>query len=258
MIYQNGGSLYGDTALDINIDSEETVEGFTQLTELFTLYNLPVDVPNFYQHFRNGDLPIGIADFNSYNLILNAAPEIANSWSIAPVPGILDEETGEVKRYMSGGAESTIMFASTKERENQAWSFMEWWSRAEVQAEFGQRLQILYGDEYIWPTANLDAFEMLPYPTSDKAIIVEQAQYILESPRLLGGYMMEREVSNAYNDVVVNGETVRSRIDEVAKTVERETERKLEEFGYIDRDGNVLMEYQVPSVEKVREILKSK
>ena len=258
LIYQNGGSLYGDTALDINIDSEETVEGFTQLTELFTLYNLPVDVPNFYQHFRNGDLPIGIADFNSYNLILNAAPEIANSWSIAPVPGILDEETGEVKRYMSGGAESTIMFASTKERENQAWSFMEWWSRAEVQAEFGQRLQILYGDEYIWPTANLDAFEMLPYPTSDKAIIVEQAQYILESPRLLGGYMMEREVSNAYNDVVVNGETVRSRIDEVAKTVERETERKLEEFGYIDRDGNVLMEYQVPSVEKVREILKSK
>ena len=75
IIYQMDGALYGDTALDILVDSEATVEGFTELTELFTLYDLPVDVPNFYQHFRNGDLPIGIADFNSYNLILNAAPD---------------------------------------------------------------------------------------------------------------------------------------------------------------------------------------
>lgn len=255
LIYQNDGALYGDTALDILVDSEKTVDGFTKLTELFTLYDLPVDVPNFYQHFRNGDLPIGIADFNSYNLILNAAPEIANSWSIALVPGSLDKETGEIKRYMSGGAESTVMFTSNPEREAKAWDFMEWWSRADVQAEFGQRLQILYGDEYIWPTANLAAFALLPYPTKDKATIMEQAQYILEAPRLLGGYMMEREMSNAYNDVVVNGETVRSRIDEVAKTVERETERKLEEFGYIDSDGNVLTQYQVPSVDKVKEIL---
>lgn len=255
IIYQMDGALYGNTALDILVDSEATVEGFTELTELFTLYDLPVDVPNFYQHFRNGDLPIGIADFNSYNLILNAAPEIANSWSIALVPGIEDEETGEVKRYMSGGAESTVMFSSDDEREQKAWQFMEWWSRADIQAEFGQRLQILYGDEYIWPTANLEAFERLPYPTSDKDTILTQAQYILETPRLLGSYMMERELSNAFNDVVVNGDTVRSRIDEVAKTVLRETERKLEEFGYIDSDGNVLKEYEVPSVEKVLEIL---
>ncbi|MBR1439655.1 MAG: extracellular solute-binding protein, partial [Lachnospiraceae bacterium] len=108
LIYQNGGELYGETALDIESDSEATVEGFTELTELFTIYDLPVDVPNFYQHFRNGDLPIGIADFNSYNLILNAAPEIANSWEISLVPGTVDEETGEVLRYMSGGAESTV------------------------------------------------------------------------------------------------------------------------------------------------------
>ena len=67
--------------------------------------------------------------------------------------------------------------------------------------------------------------------------------------------MMERELSNAFNDVVVNGESIRSRIDEVAKTVKRETMRKLEEFGYIDSEGNVLEDYYVPSVEKVREIL---
>ena len=255
LIFQNGGSLYGDTALDITLDSEATVDGFTQLVELFTLYDLPVDVPNFYQHFRNGDLPIGIADFNSYNLILNAAPEIANSWKIKLVPGVKDEETGEILRYMAGGAESSVMFKSDSERELKAWKFLEWWSDAYVQAEFGQRLQILYGDEYIWPTANLEAFAMLPYPTSDKEIIMEQAGYILEAPRLPGSYMMEREVSNAYNDVVVNGESIRSRIDEAVKTVSRETERKLIEFGYLDSEGNIIKPYVAPSVETVRQIM---
>lgn len=255
LIFQNGGQLYGETALDLLIDSEATVKGFTRLTELFTLYDLPVDVPNFYQHFRNGDLAVGIADFNSYNLIRNAAPEIENSWAISLVPGIRDEETGEILRYMSGGAESTVMFHSDDERELKAWTFMDWWSSADVQAEFGQMLQIIYGDEYIWPTANLEAFERLPYPTSDKAIIMEQAEQILEAPRLLGSYMLEREMSNAFNDVVVNGDTVRSRIDEAVKTVNRETARKLEEFGYIDSADNVLTEYPIPSMERVHEIL---
>lgn len=255
LIFQNDGTLYGRTALDVTVDSEETIEGFTQLTELFTLYNMPVDIPNFYQHFRNGDLPIGIADFNSYNLILNAAPEIANSWEISLIPGVVDEETGEIKRYMSGGAESTVMFHSNDEREQQAWEFMDWWSSTEVQAEFGQRLQIMYGDEYIWPTANLEAFGELPYPTKHKQTIMEQAENILEAPRLLGSYMLERELSNAFNDVVVQGKNLRSRVDDVAKVVTRETMRKLEEFGYIDADGNVIKEYLIPSVTQVREIM---
>ncbi|MBO5228615.1 MAG: extracellular solute-binding protein, partial [Lachnospiraceae bacterium] len=255
LIFQNGGSLYGRTALELTVNNEASIEGITQLTELFTIYDLPVDVPNFYQHFRNGDIPIGFADFNSYNLILNAALEIANSWNISLIPGVVDEETGEVKRYMSGGAESTVMFSSNDEREQQAWQFMEWWSSAEVQAEFGQMLQIMYGDEYIWPTANLEAFGNLPYPTAHKEIIMEQAENILEAPRLLGSYMLERELSNAFNDIVVNGETLRTRIDDMVKTVNRETERKLEEFGYIDSEGNVIEEYIIPSVDVVREIL---
>lgn len=254
LIFQNGGSLYGETALELSVNSEASIDGLTELTELFTLYDLPVDVPNFYQHFRNGDLPIGIADFNSYNLIQNAAPEIANSWEIALIPGVPDEKTGEIKRYMSGGAESTVMFASNDEREQQAWEFMDWWSSTQVQAQFGQMLQIMYGDEYIWPTANLEAFEQLPYPTAHKDIIMEQAASILEAPRLLGSYMLERELSNAFNDIVVNGDTLRARVDDMVKTVNRETERKLEEFGYIDSDGNVIREYLVPSVDVVHRI----
>ena len=132
---------------------------------------------------------------------------------------------------------------------------MDWWTSTETQAEFGQMLQIMYGDEYIWPTANLEAFGQLPYPTKDKDVIMEQASYILEAPRLLGSYMMERELSNAFNDIVVNGKSLRSRVDDVVKIVDRETRRKLEEFEFIDSEGNVIEEYAIPSVDKVREIM---
>lgn len=253
LLFQNGASLYSEFAGDTTINSEEAVKGFTELTELFTIYNLPKDVPSFYQHFRNGDLPIGIADYSVYNLLINAAPEIANSWGIALVPGV-EDENGDVNHYSSGGAESTVMFQSNEEREGQAWEFMKWWSSAEVQAEFGQTLQITYGDEYIWNTANTEAFTSLAIRSEDKKVIIEQDEWILEAPRILGTYMLERELSNAYNAIVVDGKNLRITLDNAVKRIDRETERKLEEFGYM-KDGKVIKNYKVPTIETVREIL---
>lgn len=254
LILQNGGSLYTRYAGDSNMTSEESVAGFRELTELFTIYNLPKDIPNFYQHFRNGSMPIGIADYAVYNMLLNAAPEIANSWEIYMVPGT-ETESGEVLRYSSGGAESTVMFTSDPEREAQAWEFMKWWSSAEVQAEFGQTLQITYGSTFLWNTANREAFSLLPWKTTDKETILAQAEWINESPRLPGSYMVEREISNAYNSVVVDGKNLRRTLDNAVKRINRETERKLEEFGYNDANGNVITPYEVPTLERVREIL---
>lgn len=253
LLFQHGATLYSEFAGDTTINSEEAVEGFKELTELFTIYNLPKDVPSFYQRFRSGDLPIGIADFGTYNLILNAAPEIANSWDVSLIPGVVDEN-GEVLRYSSGGAESTVMFQSDDEREQKAWEFMKWWSSADVQSEFGQTLQMSYGSEYIWSTANMEAFETLSIPTDDKEVILAQNDWIMEAPRILGTYMLEREMSNAYNKIVVDGDTLRITLDNAVKLINRETERKLEEFGYI-KNGEVVKEYTVPDIEKVREIL---
>ena len=254
LILQNGGSLYTQFAGDSNLTSEESVAGFKELTELFTIYNLPKDIPNFYQHFRNGSMPVGIADYSVYNLLLNAAPEIANSWEIHMVPGTVTED-GETLRYTAGGAESTVMFSSDPEREAQAWEFMKWWSSAQVQAAFGQTVQITYGSSFLWNTANIEAFSMLPWKTKDKETILAQAEWINESPRLPGSYMVEREISNAYNSVVVDGKNLRRTLDNAVKRINRETERKLEEFGYNDANGNVITPYEVPTLERVREIL---
>lgn len=257
IIFQSGGRLYDTYVENAALTSEAVVEGFTTLTNLFTIYNLPKDVPNFYQHFRNGDYPIGISDFGTYNLISNAAPEIDGSWGVALIPGVADEN-GEIQRYSSAGAESTFLFESTPEREQQAWEFVKWWSSAEVQAEFGQRLQITYGDEYYWNTANYEAFSELPWDSDDKEVILEQLTWTMEAPRALASYMMERELSDAYNLVVLgtNSANVRESLDEAQKNVKRETLRKLEEFGYIE-DGVTIKEYEVPTIEKVHEIIQN-
>ncbi len=255
ILFQSGGNLYDGTVDQAVLTSEENVEGFTTMTNLFTIYNLPKDVPNFYQHFRNGDYPIGISDFGNYNMISNAAPEIDGSWGVALIPGVKDEN-GEVMRYSSAGAESTFLFESTPEREQQAWEFVKWWSSAQVQAEFGQRLQITYGDEYYWNTANAEAFAQLPWDSDDKEVILEQLEWTLEAPRALASYMVERELSDAYNLVVLGAKSasVRESLDDAQKSVKRETQRKLEEFGYIE-NGVMVEEYEVPTVEKVREII---
>lgn len=255
IVMQNGGSLYYETAdLGTALGSKESVDGFTALTDLFTIYNMDVNVDNFYQHFRNGDLPIGIADFGTYNLLTNAAPELSGSWSIAMIPGT-EKEDGTVDRTVCGCAESTVMFKSDADREAKAWEFVKWWSSADIQASFGQNLQITYGDEYMWNSANLDAFDKLPWPEVDREVIKQTASNVIDIARVPGTYILEREMSNAFNDVTVNGQTAQTRLDKAVKAINREIRRKLEEFGYIDSEGNVLKEYRIPTIETVTKIL---
>lgn len=254
LLFQYGASLYGRTAGNTAINSEEAIKGLTELTELFTIYNLPVDVPSFYQHFRNGDMPIGIAEYGMYNLLTNAAPEIANAWDIALIPGI-EDENGEIHRYSSGGAESCVIFKSNDEREEMAWKYLDWWTGAEIQVEYGQTLQTTFGSEYIWNTSNQEAFSQLPWKSEDKQVIMEQTNWMLEAPRILGTYMLEREISDSYNKVVVDGKDLRITVDSAIKRINRETNRKLTEFGYLSPTGEVIKEYIVPTIDRVREIL---
>ncbi|HCJ41088.1 MAG TPA: hypothetical protein DHV89_06025 [Ruminococcus sp.] len=132
---------------------------------------------------------------------------------------------------------------------------MKWWSSAEVQAEFGQTIQITYGDEYMWTTANVEAFAQLPMDNAHKQVVLEFAKNVVDVARVPGTYMLEREMSNAFNSIVVDGDNARSRIDEAVKVINREIDRKLEEFGYTDSEGNTVKDYVIPDIESIKVIL---
>lgn len=254
LILQAGGSIYDKTVGDTTLDSEISLAGFREMTELFTVYNMPTDVPapGFYQQFRDGTLPIGVADLATYNLLLNAAPELDGLWDIALFPGLTNED-GEVLRYTTGGAETMAIMSQT-EMPDEAWEFLKWWSSTETQSEFGSLLQSTYGSEYIWPTANREAFATLPLRAAHKQVIIEQMKWMTEAPWVLGTYMLERELSNAFISVTVNGIEARRAMDTAVKRINRETYRKLEEFGYY-ADGEMLKEFVTPDVSVITRLI---
>jgi len=247
-IYQNGGTLFDEETMLSNLDSEEALRGMTMLTENYTIYDMPYEVQSFYQSFRDGRIPIGISDYSMINLLTNAAPEIAGLWGVAPYPGVKDEN-GVVQRWTLGSAESDIIFADSDKKE-EAWRFLDWWTSTEVQTQFGYTLQSTLGNEYLWNPANLEAMKNTPWIRKHEAIL-EQVKWTREPPRILGGYMIERELSNAITQVVMEGENVRSAMDEAIKRINREITRKLEEFRYIV-DGEVVKPFKVPDIDTVK------
>ena len=54
LILQSGGSIYADTVSDTTLDSDESLKGFREMTELFTVYNMPTDVPSVSGTYAGG------------------------------------------------------------------------------------------------------------------------------------------------------------------------------------------------------------
>ncbi|MFA7106848.1 MAG: hypothetical protein WC154_06055, partial [Candidatus Izemoplasmatales bacterium] len=78
-------------------------------------------------------------------------------------------------------------------------------------------------------------------------IILEQWEYALEASRIPGAYMVEREISNAWNEIVFDDKNPRIALDEAAKISDREILYKMEEFGYVV-EGVVVKDYKVPTI----------
>ncbi|CAM2824911.1 extracellular solute-binding protein [Paenibacillus sediminis] len=249
LIYQNGGDLFTKDGSGTAIDSENALKGIKQMTDLFTVYNMPLNVPSFFNHFRDGSLPIGIADFSTYVQLTSAAPEINGLWGIAPMPGIKGED-GTVHRWAPGTGQSTVIFKSSK-RQNDDWEFLKWWTSAETQSKFGNRMQTIYGPTYKWNTANLEAFGELPWPAQDIEVIKKQWVWLKDIPHIPGDYMLERGISDAWNKIVFDGVNPRRAIEDATIQTNREIAKKLEEFGY-EKDGKLIKPLKVPQLPEAK------
>lgn len=252
-IFQNGGNIYSKDGLTTAINTEKSIKGFELMTELFNVYSVSENAPNFYNNFRYGTMPIGISNFGTYVALMNAAPEIAGLWEIALSPGVKDEK-GDIKPYQVASDRADVIFENSKKKK-EAWEFLKWWLSKEVQVKYAYSLQTKFGPEYMWNTANMAAFEELPFPEKDKRVILNQWKYIKEIPPHPAGYMAEREISNAWTNIVMNGANLRTTLDRAAVIINREINLKLEEFGYI-KNGKVIKEYKIPDVEDIRKLVK--
>jgi hypothetical protein len=86
-------------------------------------------------------------------------------------------------------------------------------------------------------------------------VILEQLSYQKENARHPGGYMVEREASNIWNNVVANDKELIEAIDRSTISADREIIRKLKEFGFLDENGNIIKQYPMDTIEKLQQNL---
>ena len=247
-IYQNEGQIYSDNGFEVDLASPDAIKGIEFLGNLYTTYSLPEQVPSFYNDFRYSKLPVGIIDFNTYVSIKNAAPEIEGKWKLANYPGTLNEETGIVNRSYVGNGTSGIIFKDT-EKKDDVWTFFKWWQSEETQTKFAYDLYTTYGPLYLWLPANKNAIKNLPIDAEDKEVILNQIEWLRDVPRTPGQYMVERGLSDIWNEMVFDGYSVRYAIDRQVLIMNREIRLKMTEFGFLDESGNMIKEYSVKDYE---------
>lgn len=252
-LYQNDGDLYTQDGAAVTFMDEQTISGFNELTDLFKVYAVEEYVASFYNSFRYGDTPLGIGGVSVYVQMTEAAPELAGLWDIAPVPGTLQED-GSVSRQMNASSTTCMIFKNTDMPE-EAWRFLKWWLSAETQTEFASTMELSYGTEYRWNTANLKAFEDTSYSEEHKAVIRSVWEQQRENVQHPAAYIVERELSNAFTNATVNGDTVIEALDASKLVADREILRKLKEFDYCDSEGNLIEDYPIHVMEDLQKKL---
>lgn len=245
LLMQNGGQFYREGGKESDLDSRTGIETFKTWTEFYTDYKLEreFDFPN---RFRTGQMPIGIADYTTYNQLSVFAPEIRGLWGFIPVPGTKkDDDT--ISREVPSGGSGTILLQSAEDKES-SWEFMKWWTSDESQTRFGREMESLMGAAARYPTANIKALDSLPWPVTDYENLKKQFETVRGIPEVPGGYFTGRHLLNAFYKVVVNsadqkvvGITItgekaepRETIVEYVQYIQEEIRAKREEFGLLE------------------------
>lgn len=249
-IYQYGGDIYAEDCLSTAIDSPEAIAAINMMVELFSLYSLPLTSQSFYDSFRNGTMPMGQAGFDTYLQLLTAAPEIQGKWDIT-LPLGAQQADGSIDRTNCVAIKAVCIFEQS-DKQAEAWDFIKWWLSSETQIMFANGIVGTYGETFMWNTANIEAFKTLPIDKKHINTILESWESVYNIPQTPATYIVERGISDAWNAAVFDGVSVRAAISDAVIDINKEMERKMEEFGFIDSDGISLKKYYVPTVDEIK------
>lgn len=231
ILYQNGGEYYNADASRSALDSDEAINAFKEYCEFYTDYKLDQVTPAD-ERFRTGECPIIIADYTLYNNLQVSAPDIKGLWGMSPVPGVLDEETGEIDNIVGSTGQACVVMKDTDDLEA-SWEFLKWWTSAETQISYGKEMESLMGSSARIATANIEAFEALPWPNAERTALLSQFEKVKGIPQVPGGYYSWRNINNAFYKVTTESDSTSPREELMDKVIliNAEIDYKREEFG---------------------------
>lgn len=228
LLYQMGGEFYKNNGKASALDAEQSVMAFRKWTELFVNYKLPLQY-DFANRFRTGEMPIGIADYTTYNMLMVFAPEIKGLWGFAPVVSMQGSD-GKTNSYVPGNTTSCVLMESAKNKEL-SWEFMKWWTGTDSQVNYGREQESVMGAAARYPSANIEALKGLPWRADEIQTLEKQWENVRGIPEVPGGYYTPRYVDFAFRKVVLQGENARETLLDYVKTMNEEIRYKRIEFG---------------------------
>ena len=229
MVYQNGGEIYDEEAKRTLIDSEAGVAAFKQYTSLYNDYGLDV-VFDFLSRFRSGEMPLGVANYSTFNTLMVSAPEIKGLWDFTLFPGTKKED-GTIDRTTHTAGLCCMMVKTDDETtKKNAWEFMKWWVGADAQVRFGREMESILGSSARYQTANRDALKQLAWSNKQLRVLLEQMSHTHGFPEIAGGYSTTRHITNAIRKVINTKEDQRETLLTYARTINEEIRIKRREF----------------------------
>jgi ABC-type glycerol-3-phosphate transport system substrate-binding protein len=223
LMLQKGLNLYNEKLDATNLLTNEGIKVFKEWTDMYTDYGYLKEA-DFYNRFRNGSMPLGIAPYTTYMTIYSAAPEIKGRWSIANVPGFTEENN-----YVAGGGTGcSIIKKSSHQKE--AWEFLKWWTSTETQIRYSNNVESILGMLGRATTSNVEAFKNMSWNPADLEKLLSQWDKVKEIPEAPGSYYLTRAVDQAYWSVINDNINHKDAITEWSKIADNEIERKIKEY----------------------------
>lgn len=227
MLLQKGGSVYNDKFDATALADPVSVSVFSYWTDFYERFGLDVDT-NFYQRFRTGTIPLGIAPYTQYLVFSVAAPEINGKWRIAEIPGFKDEN-GSVSNICAGGGSGCVIMNSCKNKDA-AWKFLKWWVSADTQYAYSAEVEAIIGESGRVATSNTEALSRLSWDKESLNVILSQWKKVKEIREVPGSYYVSRSVDQAFWAVYNGKSTPKEAITEWANISDDEIKRKSEEY----------------------------
>lgn len=228
-LYQMGETFYSDDLSRSSFHTNEALKAFEGWTNLYTKYSLSL-IFDFFNRFRSGEMALAIEPYNQVNYLYSAAPELDGLWDIAVMPGTKNED-GTVNSVETCSSTGAIALADTEYPE-EAYEFLKWWVSADTQGTFGVQVEQTLGVAARYGTANLEAFEQIPWSVEQADIIRSQRENTVAVEQIPGNYYIARNLSFAFRAVVYNKKNLRETLYKYNIEINKELKRKQKEFSY--------------------------
>ncbi len=231
-VYEKDGKVVPKIdGMEINLGSNIMLETFKKVCELFTDYDFPYTY-SIATRFRQGIMPLAISDYvSTYNTMVIFAPEIYGLWEFTPLPGTYNAETETIDNSTIAAVSALIMMrGADDDNALGAWTFMQWWSSADVQSTFGNEKIALLGPSAKYHTANIEALQKMSWSKDELDNLTAQFNAVQTTPEYPGSYIIGRYTSFAFLGAYNDGEDPVVKMRSYLDDINAELTRKRKEF----------------------------